>query len=94
MTPQDVVLIFCTVKGQKGGRYYEMTDARKVYAGTFMGQTASAIQITTATALCAVLDMHVAGKLPNQGFVKQEQVSLEDFLANRFGKSYDVNKKQ
>lgn len=93
MTPQDVVLIFCTVKGMKNGRYYEMTDARKVYAGTFLGQTASAIQITTATALCAVLDMHVAGQLPKQGFVKQEQVSLEDFLANRFGKSYDVVKK-
>lgn len=92
MTPQDVVLIFCTVKGKKDGRYYEMTDARKVYAGTFLGQKASAIQITTATALCAVLDMHVAGKLPSQGFVKQEQVKLADFLANRFGASYDVKK--
>lgn len=92
MTPQDVVLIFCTVKGEKDGRYYEMTDARKVYAGTFLGQKASAIQITTATALCAVLDMHVTGKLPKQGFVKQEQVKLADFLANRFGSSYDVKK--
>ena len=93
MTPQDVVLIFCTVKGHVGGRYVERTDARKVYASTFLGQTASAIQITTATALCAVLDMHVAGQLPTQGFVKQEQVSLDDFLANRFGKAYDVNNK-
>ncbi|WP_435017913.1 saccharopine dehydrogenase C-terminal domain-containing protein [Tundrisphaera sp. TA3] len=90
MTPQDVVLIFCTVKGVKDGRYVEMTDARKVYAGTFRGQTCSAIQTTTAAAMCAVLDMHVAGQLPTQGFVKQEQVSLKDFLANRFGVSYDV----
>lgn len=92
MTPQDVVLIFCTVKGLREGRYYEMTDARKVYAGDFRGQTASAIQITTASALCAVLDLHVTGKLPSSGFVKQEQVALKDFLANRFGCSYDVKK--
>src|SRR3954469_15634614 len=68
MTPQDVVLIFCTVKGKKDGRYIEMTDARKVYAGSFRGQTCSAIQTTTAAALCAVFDMHVAGLLPRQGF--------------------------
>jgi saccharopine dehydrogenase-like NADP-dependent oxidoreductase len=91
MTPQDVVLIFCTVKGKKDGRYTEMTDARKVYAGDFRGQFCSAIQTTTAAGMCAVLDMHVAGQLPKQGFVKQEQVSLKDFLANRFGCSYDVS---
>ena len=90
MTLQDVVLIFCTVKGRQGGRYVERTDARKVYAGTFRGQTCSAIQMTTAAALCAVLDMHVAGQLPDQGFVRQEQVPLADFLANRFGAAYDV----
>ena len=37
-------------------------------------------------------DLHVSGKLPTQGFVKQEQVRLPDFLANRFGASYDVKK--
>jgi saccharopine dehydrogenase-like NADP-dependent oxidoreductase len=93
MTPQDVVLIFCTVKGKKDGLYVEMTDARKVYAGTFRGHHNSAIQTTTAAAICAVLDMHVAGQLPKQGFVKQEQVPLSEFLANRFGCTYDVNKR-
>jgi saccharopine dehydrogenase-like NADP-dependent oxidoreductase len=92
MTPQDVVLIFCTVKGSKQGRFTEMTDARKVYAGTHMGQTCSGIQMTTACSIAAVLDLHVAGKLPTQGFVRQEQVKLADFLANRFGSSYAVKK--
>jgi saccharopine dehydrogenase-like NADP-dependent oxidoreductase len=92
MTPQDVVLIFCTVKGKRDGRFTEMTDARKVYAGEFRGQKCSAIQMTTAAALCAALDLHVTGKLPTQGFVKQEQVSLDAFLTNRFGKAYDVKK--
>jgi saccharopine dehydrogenase-like NADP-dependent oxidoreductase len=55
-----------------------------------MGESASAIQITTAASLCAVVDLHAQGKLPNRGFVRQEQVALEDFLENRFGKAYDT----
>ena len=88
MTPQDVVLIFCTVMGWKDGRFMQLTDARKIYHGDFLGQNASAIQITTAASLCAVVDLHAQGKLPDKGFVRQEQVELNDFLANRFGKAY------
>ena len=88
VTPQDVVLIFCTVAGQKNGLLTQVTDARKVYHGVHCGIELSAIQMTTAGSLCAVLDLHVAGKLPSRGFVRQEQVRLEDFLANRFGKCF------
>ena len=28
------------------------------------------------------------GKLPNRGFVRQEQVKFDEFLTNRFGKCY------
>ena len=88
VTFQDVVLIFCTVTGFKDGRLTQITDARKIYHGTCFGERWSAIQITTAGALCAVLDLCLAGKLPATGFVRQEQVNLDDFLANRFGKCY------
>jgi saccharopine dehydrogenase-like NADP-dependent oxidoreductase len=88
ITPQDVVLIFCTVTGWKNGYLTQVTDARKVYHGEFLGENCSAIQITTAAAICAVLDLHVQGKLPSSGFVKQEQVDLNDFLNNRFGCCY------
>ena len=90
VTPQDVVLIFCTITGWKDGLLTQVTDARKIYAGAFMGERCSAIQITTAAGMCAVVDLHASGKLPTQGFVKQEQVRLDDFLANRFGAAYDV----
>jgi saccharopine dehydrogenase-like NADP-dependent oxidoreductase len=90
ITPQDVVLIFCTVKGWKGRHLVEVTDARKIYHGDFMGESCSAIQITTAASLCAVVDLHAQDKLPRQGFVRQEQVHLDDFLANRFGSCYDI----
>ena len=88
ITPQDVVLIFCTVTGWKDGYLTQVTDARKVYHGEFLGERASAIQITTAASICAVLDLHATGKLPKQGFVRQEQVDLSDFLSNRFGCCY------
>jgi saccharopine dehydrogenase-like NADP-dependent oxidoreductase len=90
ITPQDVVLIFCTVTGKQDGRLAQVTDARKVYAGEFRGQQCSAIQITTAASLCAVLDLHREDRLPRRGFVRQEQVELSDFIANRFGQCYDV----
>jgi saccharopine dehydrogenase-like NADP-dependent oxidoreductase len=90
VTPQDVVLIFCTVTGWKDGLLTQVTDARKIYAGSFMGERCSAIQITTAAGMCAVVDLHAQGRLPTQGFVKQEQVRLDEFLSNRFGAAYDV----
>jgi saccharopine dehydrogenase-like NADP-dependent oxidoreductase len=88
ITPQDVVLIFCTVNGWKEGRLTQITDARKIYHQESRGEPWSAIQLTTASSLCAVVDLHYAGQLPGQGFVRQEQVSLDTFLANRFGKCY------
>ena len=88
MTPQDVVLIFCTVSGTKDGHLTQITDARKIYAGEYMGARWSAIQMTTACSLCAVLDLHATGRLPEKGFVRQEQVELDEYLENRFGKVY------
>ncbi|MGN6517516.1 MAG: saccharopine dehydrogenase family protein, partial [Rhizomicrobium sp.] len=62
--------------------------AKKIYSQTINGRLMSAIQITTATGICAMVDLLVEGKLPKKGFVKQEQAKLSDFLANRFGKYY------
>src|SRR5918993_5203935 len=67
VTPQDVVLIFCTVSGWKENRLTQVTDARKIYHGEMFGEQWSAIQMTTASSLCAVLDLHVDGKLPDKG---------------------------
>jgi len=88
VTPQDVVLIFCTVTGWKDGHLLQMTDARKIYHGPFMDGEWSAIQITTAGSLCAVLDLYFSNRLPDRGFIRQEQVDLDEFLANRFGACY------
>ena len=87
-TMQDVVLIFVTVSGMKSGQFIQETYANKIYSARINERLCSAIQITTAAGICTMLDLLMNNKLPQQGFIKQEQVNLDDFLANRFGKYY------
>jgi saccharopine dehydrogenase-like NADP-dependent oxidoreductase len=87
-TLQDVVIVFVTVSGLKDGHLVQETYAHKIYALQRGGRTLSAIQITTASGICAVLDMLATGALRPVGFVRQEEIALADFLANRFGSAY------
>ena len=88
-TEQDVVLIFLSATGQRDGQLVQEVFTRKIFAKTTCGVPMSAIQITTAGALCAVLDLWHEKKLPQKGFVRQEEVALDDFLSNRFGQVYE-----
>jgi len=54
------------------------------------GHSMSAIQITTAAGVCAAVDLFRRKLLPQSGFIAQEQVDLDVFLANRFGAAYDL----
>lgn len=87
-TLQDVVIVFVTVMGQRHGRLDQETYAHKVYSRWVDGVQRGAIQLTTASSICAVLDLLAAGRLPARGFVKQEDIALTDFLANRFGQAF------
>lgn len=88
ITKQDVVLIFCSVTGWKNGYLEHISDVRKIYPINLYGETWSSIQLATAASLCAVLDMYLNGKISHSGFLKQEQINLDAFLANRFGSYY------
>ncbi len=88
VTMQDVVLIFATVTGRMGPLLTQESYASKIYARDVNGTRWSAIQITTAGGICAMVDLMRAGKLKKRGFVRQEDVKLPDFLANRFGAVY------
>lgn len=87
-TRQDVVVTFTTVTGMRDGRLMQETDARRILSGSIAGEAHSAIQITTAAGICTVLDLLSAGVLPQKGFVRQEDISLDAFLSNRFGRRY------
>jgi saccharopine dehydrogenase-like NADP-dependent oxidoreductase len=87
-TLQDVVIVFVTACGLKAGRLVQETYANRIKAGEIDGEPVSAIQITTASAACAVLDLLAQGALPHEGYVRQEDIALGDLLANRFGKPF------
>jgi len=87
-TLQDVVIVFVTVSGGKDGRLIQESYANKIYARPIGGIMRSAIQITTAAGICTVLDLLADGSLPQKGFIRQEDIPLERFLQNRFGRAY------
>ena len=91
-TMQDVVLVFVTVSGLKQGQLVQEVFARKVFADRNEAQPLSAIQITTAAGVCAAVDLFRQKKLPQQGFIRQEQITLPEFLANRFGCAYQQSR--
>ena len=94
-TMQDVVLVFVTVSGMRRGAYVQEVFARKIFAqrGTASEEPLSAIQITTAAGICAAVDLFREGKLPKRGFIRQEEVALPEFLANRFGVAYEQSRR-
>jgi len=87
-TLQDVVIVFVTVSGRNNGQLVQETYANKIYSRDVDGRTLSAIQITTAAAICTALDLLASGQLPKSGFVRQEDISSKVFLENRFGQVY------
>jgi len=91
-TMQDVVLVFVTVSGMKNGSLVQEVFARKIFARRDGAEPLSAIQITTAAGICAALDLFREEKLPQAGFIRQEQIQLPDFLDNRFGKAYQQSR--
>lgn len=87
-TGQDVVLVYVSVTGTKDGFYTEENYVKKFYPKVINGIRWSAIQLTTASAICAVLDMVVTQPGKYSGLVKQEQFSLDALTGNRFGQYY------
>jgi saccharopine dehydrogenase-like NADP-dependent oxidoreductase len=88
VTLQDVVLIFITATGYRDGRLTQESLAKKIYSQEIGGVRRSAIQVTTAAAACAMVDLLRAGLVPQRGFTRQEDVALPTFLDNRFGRVY------
>jgi len=87
-TFRDQIVIFVSAIGQFRGRLTEHAYAHTVYHQEIDGQNWSGIQVTTAAGVCAILDLLLAGKLPQSGFVRQEDVDYDEFIANRFGRYY------
>jgi saccharopine dehydrogenase-like NADP-dependent oxidoreductase len=87
-TLQDVVVIYVAVTGKQDGELREENYVNKVYPQVIAGRLWSAIQVTTASGICAVVDLVLEGTGRYKQFVRQEDFCLPDVLDNRFGKHY------
>ncbi len=87
-TLQDVVIIYAAVTGLQDGEFREENYVNKVYPQVVAGRLWSAIQVTTAAGVCAVIDIVLSNPDNFGGFVAQEQFSLADVLENRFGRYF------
>jgi saccharopine dehydrogenase-like NADP-dependent oxidoreductase len=87
-TLQDVVVIYVAVTGKQDGELREENYVNKVYPQVIADRLWSAIQVTTASGICSVVDLVVNSGGKHRGFVRQEDFGLQDVLQNRFGKHY------
>ncbi|HSQ70009.1 MAG TPA: saccharopine dehydrogenase C-terminal domain-containing protein [Steroidobacteraceae bacterium] len=87
-TLQDVVIVYVAVSGRQDGELREENYVSKIYPQVVAGRLWSAIQVTTASGIAAVVDLVLANPGRYRGFVRQEDFRLEDVLDNRFGRHY------
>jgi len=87
-TYQDLVLLYVTVEGIKDGILTEKSYIKMIYPQTIRDLEWSAIQVSTASGVCAVVDLVLGQSHEYRGFIQQEKFRLADVLTNRFGKYY------
>ena len=87
-TLQDVVIVYVAVAGRQEGELREENYVSKIYPQVIAGRLWSAIQVTTAAGICAVVDLVLQSMGRYKGFVRQEDFELVDVLTNRFGRYY------
>src|SRR5216684_261382 len=87
-TLQDVVIVYAAVTGTQDGQLREENYVNKIYPQVIAGRLWSAIQVTTAAGITALVDLVLERTVSYSGFVAQEQFRLTDIVANRFGRYY------
>jgi saccharopine dehydrogenase-like NADP-dependent oxidoreductase len=87
-TLQDVVIVYAAVTGTQDGELREENYVNKIYPQVIAGRLWSAIQVTTAAGITAVVDLVLQQPKKYHGFVAQESFSMPDILSNRFGRYY------
>ncbi|MCH9644667.1 MAG: saccharopine dehydrogenase NADP-binding domain-containing protein [Gammaproteobacteria bacterium] len=84
-TTQDVVIVYASVSGKNNGKLERKQFVKKYYPREFNDIAYSAIQITTATGLCSVLDTVMTNPSEYKGITHQYDFKWDTILNNRFG---------
>jgi saccharopine dehydrogenase-like NADP-dependent oxidoreductase len=82
---EDVVIVYAVVEGWKKEGLAREEYYRSFHPIEVDGQQWRAISWTTAASIAAVVEMVADGKLPQQGFIKQEDIDFNAFLETTNG---------
>ena len=85
----DVVYMHVASEGEIDGHLRRLEFVRAYYPREFAGRPSTAIAWTTASSVVSVIELVRAGILPSSGFLRQEDVPLEGFLATTSGRAFD-----
>ncbi|HEY5644948.1 MAG TPA: saccharopine dehydrogenase C-terminal domain-containing protein [Pseudomonadales bacterium] len=85
---EDVVHVHVSAEGKRHGRLSRREFVRSYFPVEIDGRMWRAIAWTTASSVCAVIEMVAAGALPGKGFLRQESIPLEAFFATANGARY------
>ncbi|WP_236027403.1 saccharopine dehydrogenase family protein [Gelidibacter pelagius] len=92
LVDEDIVLIYAAVEGKIDGDLRRKEFSESYRRINLNGKDWRAISWTTACSISAVVDLVSEGKLKNNGFIKQEEISLDMFLKSHFGSMYETYK--
>ena len=85
---EDVVYVHASAEGWKNNELCRDEFVRAYYPKEIAGQKWRAISWTTACSIAATIEMVKNKTLPNKGFIKQEEISLDKFLSTKNGRYY------
>ena len=87
---EDVVYLHVAAEGWTGGQLKRTEFVRAYYPQGIAGRRRTAIAWTTSASVVAVIEMVKAGKLPQQGFLKQESIPLDAYLSTKTGQYFNA----
>lgn len=86
----DIVYVHVSAEGTRDGRLERREFVRAYRPCRLDGDMQRAIAWTTSASVVAVIELVRAGRLPQAGFLKQEEVPLEAFLATPTGALFEA----
>jgi saccharopine dehydrogenase-like NADP-dependent oxidoreductase len=82
---EDLVVLYAAAEGSNGGRRAREEFVRVYRPRLVAGATRTTIAWTTSAGVVGMIELLAEGSLPDSGFVRQEDVSLDAFLATSAG---------
>jgi saccharopine dehydrogenase-like NADP-dependent oxidoreductase len=86
----DVVYMHVASEGEIDGHLRRLEFVRAYYPRQVAGLQSTAIAWTTASSVVSVIELVRDGVLAQSGFLRQEDVPLDAFLATASGRAFDA----